>query len=137
MFDFYKVNTAKKGAASAKLRAIRDRDHKEIHRLHQALQTAIIGGTGMAKIVKSSQELIQATLLHFESEERAMDEDQLASLLRHQELHAEMIETLEDISKDLEKRSIGGAMQLIKFFEGRIAHHLKVEDVEFEQELGN
>jgi len=122
-------------ARNARIRAIQDRDHAEIRRMQRVLHDSIIEGVGMEKIIVCSKQLIEATLAHFESEERAMDEESLGSLNAHQELHAELIETLEDISKDLEKRSIGGAMQLMRFFEGRMAHHLKIEDAIFESEI--
>lgn len=123
--------------AGAKLRAIRDRDHQQIHRKYQELRASIIEGGGMERILQCSKDLITATVLHFESEERALGEDSLASLLAHQALHAEMIESLEDISKDLEQKSIRGAMELMKFFEGRLRYHLDVEDAALERELSN
>ena len=123
--------------AGAKLRAIRDRDHQQIHRKYQELRASIVEGGGMERILQGSKDLITATVLHFESEERALGEDSLASLLAHQELHAEMIESLEEISKDLEQKSIRGAMELMKFFEGRLRYHLDVEDAALERELSN
>ena len=120
-----------------KLKAIRDHDHLQIKRMYQDLRASIVEGAGMERILKCSHGLITTTLLHFESEERAMGEDSLASLLAHQELHAEMIESLEDISKDLEQRCIRGAMELMKFFDGRLTYHLDVEDAELERELAN
>lgn len=123
--------------AGAKLRAIRDRDHQQIHRKYQELRASIVEGGGMERILQGSKDLITATVLHFESEERALGEDSLANLLAHQELHAEMIESLEEISKDLEQKSIRGAMELMKFFEGRLRYHLDVEDAALERELSN
>lgn len=123
--------------AGAKLRAIRDRDHRQIQRMYLELRAAIVEGSGMERILQRSQELITATLLHFESEERALGEDSLASLLAHQELHAEMIEGLEEISSDLEQRHICGATELLKYFEGRLRYHLEVEDAALERELSN
>lgn len=123
--------------AGARLRAIRDRDHAQIHRMYQELRASIVAGGGMERILLCSKDLITATVLHFESEERALGEDSLASLLAHQELHSEMIESLEDISRDLEQKSIRGAMELMKFFEGRLRYHLEVEDAALERELSN
>lgn len=126
-----------KRSAGTQLKAIRDRDHQQIHRMYQELRASIVEGTGMARILQRSTDLITATVVHFESEERAMGEDSLARLLAHQELHSEIIESLEDISKDLEQRSIRGAMELLKFFEGRLRYHLEVEDAALERELSN
>jgi hemerythrin-like metal-binding protein len=123
--------------AGSKLRAIRDRDHLQINRMYRELRSAIVEGIGMERILQRAKELISATVLHFESEERALGEDSLASLLAHQELHEEMIESLEDISKDLEQKSIRGAMELLKFFEGRLRYHLEVEDAALERELAD
>jgi hemerythrin-like metal-binding protein len=110
------------------LLAIRDRDHLQIKRLHQELRAAIIEGKGMERVIRTSEELIHVTLLHFESEELAMEEKSLATRGLHADLHAGMMETLEDISKDLEKRTICGAMELMKFFDERLSYHLTVED---------
>jgi len=114
----------------AKLGAIRDRDHMQIRHMHEELRASIVGGAGMQRVLRCSEDLIRATLLHFESEERAMDEGPLSTQVAHQELHAEMIETLEDISKGLEQRKISGAMALLKFFDGRLAYHLAAEDAD-------
>jgi hemerythrin-like metal-binding protein len=130
-----KSNYARYGGA--KLRAIRDRDHRQIHRMYLELRASIVEGRGREQILQRSKDLITTTLLHFESEERALGEDSLASLLAHQELHAEMIESLEDISRDLEQKLIRGALELLKYFEGRLLYHLEVEDAELERELSN
>jgi hemerythrin-like metal-binding protein len=123
--------------AGAKLRSIRDRDHLQIKRKYQELRASIMAGSGMDRILQCSEELIATTLLHFESEERAMGEDSPSSLFAHRELHAEMIESLEDIAEDLKQRSIRGAMELMKFFEGRLTYHLDVEDAALERNLAN
>jgi hemerythrin-like metal-binding protein len=130
------MNVGPYGGKGAKLRAIRDRDHKVIVRLEQELRGAIVAGAGFKRIVEVSHELIRVTKLHFESEELAMGEDNLSSYSAHQDMHAEMLETLEDISGDLEKKSIRGAIELIKFFDTRLSRHLTVEDVAFESEMG-
>src|ERR1039458_7226156 len=92
--------------SQGKLQAIRDRDHMQIKRMYQELRAAIVEGKGMERVLRSSEELITATLLHFESEERAMEEASVATLGLHADLHAGMMETLEDISKDLGQRKI-------------------------------
>ncbi len=117
-------------SSQGKLQAVRDRDHAQIKRIHMELRAAIVEGKGMERVLRTSEELITATLLHFESEERAMAEASVATLGLHSELHAGMIETLEDIGKDLEQRKICGAMELMKFFDERLSRHLTVEDAE-------
>jgi hemerythrin len=102
----------------------------QIKRIHQELRAAVIEGKGMERVIRTSEELIHATLLHFESEELAMEEASVATRGLHADLHAGMMETLEDISKDLEQRKICGAMELMKFFDERISYHLTVEDAE-------
>jgi hemerythrin-like metal-binding protein len=114
-----------------KVKAIRDRDHVQIRRMHRELRASIVQGTGMERVLRCSEELIQATLIHFESEERAMDEGPLVDQVAHQELHAELIETLEDIREGLEKRKICGAIELLKFFDERMARHLAIEESDF------
>jgi hemerythrin-like metal-binding protein len=105
--------------------------------MHQNLRTAIVAGAGMEKILKCSADLITATLLHFESEERVMSEYAPLSLGVHRDLHSELIGSLEGISTDLERRSISGAMELLKFFDGRLTYHLDFEDAALERELSN
>lgn len=114
--------------SQGKLQAIRDRDHMQIKRMHQELRAAVVEGKGMERVLRSSEDLITTTLLHFESEERAMEEVSCATLGLHADLHAGMMETLEDISKDLEQRKICGAMALLKFFDERLSRHLSEED---------
>jgi hemerythrin len=115
---------------------ILDRQHIEIKEKHLYLRTAIIEGIGMDKIIACSKELITSALAHFKSEELAMGAKPSRSFVQHRHFHAEMIEALEDIAGDLEQRRIHGAMELMKFFEGRLTFHLDVEDAALERELG-
>jgi hemerythrin-like metal-binding protein len=112
-----------------------DREHLEIENRQQKLRASIIEGIGMNGIIARSRDLIKSTIMHFRSEESAMDERSNPNFDAHRLMHAEMIETLTDISSDLEHRRINGAMQLLKFFDSRINYHLEVEDVALEREL--
>jgi hemerythrin-like metal-binding protein len=120
-----------------KANEITDRQHVQIKRMYQDLRTSIVQGAGLERILKCSRDLIITTLLHFESEERAMGDTPSRSMEAHRLLHEEMIASLEDISEDLEQRRINGAMELLKFFEKRLSHHLDVEDGALERELAN
>jgi hemerythrin-like metal-binding protein len=114
---------------------ILDREHLEIKRNLQDSRTAIIEGLGMERIVSSSKQLVCATLDHFKSEELAMNADKFRTFAVHRRKHAEMIESLEEISSDLEQLMIRGALELIKLFDSRLIYHLDVEDAELEREL--
>jgi hemerythrin-like metal-binding protein len=114
---------------------ILDRQHLQIKRKHQDVRTAILEGGGMERIIACSKDLIAATRAHFQSEERAMDANALRNFSAHREMHDDIIESLQDISNDLEQRRISGAMELMKLFEGRILYHLDVEDAALEREL--
>jgi hemerythrin-like metal-binding protein len=116
----------------SKFGKIIDREHMEIRRAHQALRALVIEGGGMERILECSEKLIAVTLRHFESEERAMEDRTDAFLGIHRELHADLIDSLEDVSEDLAKRRISAAMALLKLFDGRITHHLEVEDASVE-----
>jgi hemerythrin-like metal-binding protein len=113
---------------------ILDHQHIEINRKHQNARTAIIEGRGMDRIIECSKELIATTLVHFRSEESAMDASP-RDFTTHKRLHANMIESLRDISNDLEQRRVTGAMELMKFFEEQLTYHLDVEDAELDREL--
>jgi hemerythrin-like metal-binding protein len=88
----------------------------------------------MDRIIECSKELISTTLVHFRSEERAMDANP-RDFTTHKRVHANMIESLRDISNDLEQRRITGAMELMKFFEEQLTYHLDVEDAALDREL--
>jgi len=109
-----------------------DREHMAIRQAHQELRAAIVGGGGMDRILQCSDNLIAVTLRHFESEERVMEDRSDACLGIHRDLHTDLIETLEDISEDLERRRISAAVELLRFFDGRITYHLEVEDASVE-----
>ncbi len=119
----------------SKLGDILDRQHVQIKRKHQEVRTAILQGGGMERIIACSKALIAATRAHFQSEERAMEAVPMRNFTPHRKMHAEIIESLEDISHDLEQRRISGAMELLKFFESRIVYHLDVEDAALGREL--
>jgi hemerythrin-like metal-binding protein len=91
---------------------------------------------GMERIITCSKELVTSALAHFKSEESAMDAILSPSFARHRHLHAEMIESLKDISSGLEERRIRSAMELMKFVDGRLTFHLNVEDAAVERDLG-
>jgi hemerythrin len=116
---------------------IHDREHLEIKWKQQHLRMAILEGKGMDKIIADAKELIVATLEHFKSEESAMDADTLRNFTTHRRLHTDIIQSLRDISNDLEQRRIRGAIELIKLFDVSLTNHLDVEDAAFERELRN
>jgi hemerythrin-like metal-binding protein len=117
-------------AKGAGLKSVRDRDHALIVHRQRQLHAAIVQGTGMASILRCANDLVTATLQHFESEERAMDDANLSTQIAHQQIHAGMVDTLEEISKELQQRSICGAMALMKFFDGTLAKHLAAEEAD-------
>jgi hemerythrin-like metal-binding protein len=112
-----------------------DRQHMQINRKHQNLRAAILKGRGMDRIIESSKELVAATVAHFQSEESAMDATAPGNFSSHRRMHEDMMDSLRDISTDLEHRRIQGAMELMKFFEGRLTYHLDVEDAVLESAL--
>jgi hemerythrin-like metal-binding protein len=112
-----------------------DREHSEIRQKQADLQIAIIEGMGMDLIVACAQNLIETTLNHFKSEESAMEASKFVGLGVHQLFHAEMIKSVQTIWSDLDHRKIGDAMQLMVFFDGRLARHLDHEDGAFGSEL--
>jgi hemerythrin len=116
---------------------IHDREHFEIKWKKQHLRLAILEGKGMDKIIADAEELVVATLEHFNSEEIAMDADTLRNFTTHRRQHTDIIQSLRDISNDLGQRRIRGAIELIKFFDVSLTHHLDVEDAAFERELRN
>jgi hemerythrin-like metal-binding protein len=121
----------------SKLCEIGDREHMQIKREHQELHKAIRDGADAERILEISTDLILTTLLHFESEERTMGTSSNSTLAAHRQLHAEIIESLNAISSDLEHRNIEAAMELLKLFDGRLTYHLEVEDAEMERILAN
>jgi hemerythrin-like metal-binding protein len=114
---------------------IHDRQHLDIKRRQQYLRTAIVIGEGMDQIIAYSKDLIRTTLYHFESEEDAMTTNKFQDLATHRLFHAEMIERLKEMSDDMECRRISRAMELIRFFDGRLTYHMDVEDAAWEREL--
>lgn len=121
----------------SRLGEIADRQHTQIRRRHHDLRAALLEGAALERILQCASDLIITTLLHFESEERAMGENPHQCLMTHSQLHSEMIASLSQISCQLEMRKINGAMELLKFFEGRLSYHLDVEDSALERELAN
>ena len=121
----------------SKLGEIVDRQHIQIKREHQELRKALQEGAELDRILEISTDLILTTLLHFESEERAMGDSANGQLLAHRQLHTDLVESLKAISIDIEHRKIDGALDLMKFFDGRLTYHLDVEDAEMERILAD
>ena len=121
----------------SKLGEIVDRQHVLIKREHQDLRKALLESAELDRILEISTDLILTTLLHFESEERAMGESSNGKLVAHRQLHTDLIESLKAISIDIEHRKLDGALDLIKLFDGRLTYHLDVEDAEMERILAD
>jgi hemerythrin-like metal-binding protein len=121
----------------SRLGEVADRQHMQIRQRHHDLRNAILDGSSAEHILQCSSELIVTTLLHFESEERAIGKNPHQCLLAHQLLHTEMIANLTRISDQLGARKLSGAMELLKFFEGRLSYHLDFEDAALERQLAN
>lgn len=121
----------------SKLGEIVDRQHQQIKREHQDLRKALLEGAELDRILEISTDLILTTLLHFESEERAMGESSNRKLVAHRQLHTDLIESLKAISVDIEHRKLDGALDLMKLFDGRLTYHLDVEDAEMERILAD
>ena len=121
----------------SKLGEIVDRQHLLIKREHQDLRKALLEGAELDTILEISTDLILTTLLHFESEERAMGETTNGKLMAHRQLHTDLIESLKAISIDIEHRKLDGALDLMKLFDGRLTYHLDVEDAEMERILAD
>ena len=114
---------------------ILDRQHSEIKCKRQNLRRAIVEGLGMDQIVACSKDLIDTTLTHFKSEESAMEASGYVGLGVHKLLHDEMAASLKAIWIDLGHRKISDAMELMNFFDVRLAYHLDCEDGAFGREL--
>lgn len=123
--------------SGSKLCEIIDREHEQIRREHAELRKAITSGAEIERVLDISTDLILTTLLHFESEERAMSTSNHPTLLAHPILHAEMIESLRAITQDLHRGNFDAALELLKLFDGRLTYHLEVEDAEMERILAN
>ena len=121
----------------SKLGEIVDRQHLLIKREHQDLRKALLEGAELDRILEISTDLILTTLLHFESEERAMGDSANRKLVAHRQLHTELVESLKAISIDIEHRKLDGALDLMKLFDGRLTYHLDVEDAEMERILAD
>lgn len=118
------------------LAAVLDRQHSEIKRRQTNLRTSIVDGMGMNQIVACAKDLIDATLEHFKSEERAMEISRFAGLVMHKHIHDGMARNVREIWSDLEHRKIYDAMELMKFFDERLTFHLDWEDGPFGRHLG-
>lgn len=116
---------------------VSDRQHLTIRRKHEDLRNAIMEDASLERILEYSSELIVTTLVHFDSEERALRRNPRQCLLAHQALHSEMIANLTTIAEEMEQRKMQAAMDLLKFFDSRLSYHLEVEDTALERELAN
>jgi hemerythrin-like metal-binding protein len=121
----------------SRLCEISDREHVQIRREHEELRKVILSGGESQNILEAATDLILTTLLHFESEERAMSRSSHPLLLSHLKLHAEIIESLRVISMNLHRGELESALELLKLFDGRLTYHLEVEDAEIERILAN
>jgi hemerythrin-like metal-binding protein len=121
----------------SKLGEVIDRQHLQIRREYGELRKAILEGADLEKVLDAATDLILTTLLHFESEERAMEQCKNPKLTTHRQIHADLIESLKAISLDLDHQMAEGALELMNLFDKRMLYHLDVEDAELERILAN
>lgn len=108
-----------------------DQDHLKLIDLVNQLHTATSQGRGHEVVGKIMGELMAYTKSHFMREEHIMEMAKFPSLTRHKVLHAEFVESLQDLQHKYDHGSLTVASQLSSVMRDWLSIHIRECDKEF------
>ncbi len=108
-----------------------DEDHRKLLNLINQLQTAVHYNYGPSFERKALDELIDYTKYHFSREEKFMRECQYPDYAGHKAEHEKMIEKLNDLLSEYDRRGPAGIEQIAHFLRDWLIHHINGSDQEY------
>jgi hemerythrin len=109
-----------------------DEQHKELFRLMKQLYDASSVGKARSVVVEVLKGVVKYTQEHFTTEEDLMRKYEYADYLAHKQMHDSLVKQAQELLAKTEASTLTVSIDVMKFLEGWIAHHISAAD----QKLG-
>lgn len=111
-----------------------DKEHKKLFEIAGRAFSAVVGNEKIAKIKSIIQELISYTKIHFQHEEKYMQKINYIQLKEHQNLHKNIIISMNNFLKTVNQKEINELEKdLAHFIEQWFITHIVYEDKKISQ----
>jgi hemerythrin len=110
--------------------AIFDTQHQEIFNRVNALNNAVSEGVRQ-EIGSCLDRLIEFVVVHFQSEERLMEEKGYAGLDEHRQVHAELIATCAELQEQFHANEAEIEASTMGYIKDWLDHHIPVVDRQY------
>lgn len=113
-----------------------DEQHQELFDRVNALNDALKGGN-RSEIGSTLDQLIDYVVMHFQTEERLMEENNYAGLDEHREEHENLISTCTDLQGKFHANEADIEESTMAFIKNWLDHHIPVIDRSYGPALSN
>lgn len=114
-----------------------DLQHKWMLSMINELSSAMEDGRGREIVRKTIFEMINYSVIHFETEESFFDLYAYPHASQHKDEHTDFINKTKELKKEYEAGSITIASQVIRFLGQWLRNHIKISDKKYSQFLNN
>jgi hemerythrin len=114
--------------------AIFDKEHEEIFDRVDALNDAVLDGVRQ-DIGSCLDRLIEFVVVHFQSEERLMEEKGFPGLDEHRQVHADLVSTCADLQERFHANELEIETSTMAFIKDWLEHHIPVIDRQYGEVL--
>jgi hemerythrin len=108
-----------------------DTEHEELFRLINDFHSRWSAAHNRQDIAKVFNQLIAYAELHFQHEEKIMDDAGYPKLAEHQQIHESMIDTIFRLQKSYEEANLHLEMDTMKFVKSWLVGHILENDYLF------
>ena len=108
-----------------------DTEHEELFRLINDFHSRWSAAHNRQDIAKVFNQLVVYADLHFQHEEKIMDEANYPKLAEHQQIHESMIDTIFRLQKSYEEANLHLEMDTMKFVKSWMVGHILENDYLF------
>lgn len=108
-----------------------DAEHEELFRLINDFHSRWLDAHNRQDIAKVFNQLVVYAEMHFQHEEKIMEDAGYPKLAEHQQIHETMIETIFQLQKSYEEANLHLEMNTMKFVKSWLVGHILENDYVF------
>lgn len=108
-----------------------DGEHQNLVKCLNLLDEAIKKGKGTRIMGEILSQLVEYTVIHFESEEKLMRDSEYPGLVRHQSQHRQLVEKVERFQQKFVHNGQRITSDMMDFLKYWLANHILVDDMAF------
>ena len=114
-----------------------DNEHEELFRLINRFHTLWLEARDRHDIAKVLNQLVSYAEMHFRHEEQIMEDAGFSKLEVHRKVHESLIETIFELQKSYEEKSLRLEMETMKFVKSWLVDHILMNDYQFRDFLSH